>query len=84
MTTDIAVLERAVIVMAVCMAIQTLLFVASAVAGFIAWRRASEALVAARSAAEAQVVELRGHLERITAPRPSTRRSRMCVTQWAR
>ena len=53
MTTDIAVLERALIVMAVCVVIQTLLFVAAGVGAFIAWRRASAALVEAKAAAEA-------------------------------
>jgi hypothetical protein len=67
MTTDIAVLERALMVMAVCLVVQTLLFVAAGVGAFIAWRRASAALVEARAAAEAQVAELRGHLNRITA-----------------
>ena len=66
MTTDIAVLERALIVMAVCLVIQTLLFLATAVAAFIAWRRASAALVEAKAAAEAQAEELRTHLIRIS------------------
>jgi hypothetical protein len=66
MTTDIAVLERALIVMAVCLVIQTLLFLAAAVAAFIAWRRASAALVEAKAAAEAQAAELRTHLIRIS------------------
>lgn len=51
--------------MAIAMAIQTLLFVGAAVGAFIAWRRASEALVEARAAAEAQVAELRGYLDRM-------------------
>jgi hypothetical protein len=67
MTTDIAVLERALIVMAVCLAIQTLLFLAAGVGAFIAWRRATAALQEARAAAQAQVVELRAQLNRITA-----------------
>ena len=66
MTTDIAVLERALIVMAVCLVIQTVLFLAAGVGAFVAWRRASAALVEARVAAEAQVAELRAHLIRIT------------------
>lgn len=66
MTTDIAVLERAVIVMAISLVIQTLLFMAAAVSAFIAWRRASEALVAAKAAAEAQAAELRAHILRIS------------------
>lgn len=66
MTTDIAVLERALIVMAVCLVIQTLLFVAAGVGAFVAWRRASAALVEAKAVAEAQVAELRAHLIRIS------------------
>ena len=75
MTTDIAVLERALIVMAVCLAIQTLLFVAAGVGAFIAWRRASEALVQARALAEAQALELHGHLSRITGTVEETARA---------
>ena len=67
MTTDIAVLERALIVMAVCLAIQTLLFLAAGVGALIAWRRATAALQETRAAAEAQVQELRAQLNRITA-----------------
>ncbi len=67
MTTDTAALETALIVMAICMAIQTLLLLGAAVGAYIAWRRASEALTEARAAAEAQVRELRGHLEHVSA-----------------
>ncbi len=67
MTTDIAVLERAVVVMAICMAVQTLLFIAAAVAGVNAWRRTTEALVQARLAAEAQIAEMHRYLDRISA-----------------
>ena len=66
MTTDIAVLERALVVMAVCLVIQTLLFVAAGIGAFIAWRRAAAALVEAKAAAEAQAAELRAQLIRIT------------------
>jgi hypothetical protein len=66
MTTDIAVLERALIVMAVCLVIQTLLFVSAGVGAFVAWRRASAALVEAKAAAEAQAAELCLHLIRIS------------------
>lgn len=66
MTTDIAVLERALVVMAVCLVVQTALFVSAAVGAFIAWRRASAALVDAKAAAEAQAAELRLHLIRIS------------------
>ena len=67
MTTDIAVLERALVVMAASMTVQTLLFIGFAIAGFVAWRRASAALVEARAAADAQVIELRGYLDRMSA-----------------
>lgn len=67
MPTDTAVLERALIVMAVCLVIQTALFIAAAVGGYIAWRRAAYALAEAKAMAETQAVELRGHLNRISA-----------------
>jgi hypothetical protein len=65
MTTDTAVLERALVIMAIAMSIQTLLFVGAAVGAFMAWRRASAALIEAREKAEAQVAELRGYLDRM-------------------
>ena len=67
MTTDTAVLEGALTVMAISMAIQTLLFIAAAVAGFVAWRRTTEALAEAKAKAEAQVAELRVYLDRMAA-----------------
>lgn len=67
MTTDTAVLEGALIVMAVSMAVQTLLFIAAAVAGVVAWRRTTDALTEARAKAEAQVAELRVYLDRLAA-----------------
>ena len=67
MTTDTAVLERAVTVMAICMAIQTVLFVSGAIAAFIAWRRVSVAVAEARAMTEAQLVELRGYLDHLSA-----------------
>jgi septal ring factor EnvC (AmiA/AmiB activator) len=75
MTTDIAVLEQALMVMAVCLVIQTLLFVAAAIGGFVAWRRASTALEQAKAMAEAQAAELRAHLNRITASIEETARA---------
>ncbi len=75
MTTDIAVLERALIVMAVCLVVQTLLFVAAAIGGFVAWRRASAALEQGKAMAEAQAAELRAHLNRITASIEETARA---------
>ena len=65
MTTDIAVLERAVIVMAICMAIQTALMVGVAIAAFIAWRRTTTALAEVSARTEAQVAELRAYLDRM-------------------
>lgn len=65
MPTDIAVLERAIVVMAICMALQTLLFIAGAFAAFVAWQRASQALVEAKAATEAQVAELRTYIDRM-------------------
>lgn len=62
MTTDTAVLERAVVVMAICMAIQTVMFIAAAVGGFVAWRRTTVAVREARAAVDAQIAELRTHL----------------------
>ena len=67
MTTETAVLENAVIVMAVCMAIQTVLLLGVAIGGLVAYRRASEALVEAKRAADVQIGELRAHLERVSA-----------------
>jgi hypothetical protein len=75
MTTDIAVLERAVVVMAVCLAIQTLLFVGAGVGAFLAWRRASEALIEAKALAQTQAAEFQAHLARITATVEDTARA---------
>jgi hypothetical protein len=75
MTTDIAVLERAVVVMAVCLAIQTLLFVAAGIGAFVAWRRASLALSEAKTLAQAQAAELHAHLSRITGTVEETARA---------
>ena len=65
MPTDTAVLERALVVMAVAMSIQTLLFIGAAVGAFIAWRRAATSLEEARAKAETQVAELRVYLDRM-------------------
>ena len=66
MPTDTAVLERALVVMAIAMSIQTLLFLGAAVGAFIAWRRAAAAIEDAKVKAEAQVAELRAYLDRVT------------------
>jgi hypothetical protein len=65
MTTDTVVLERALIVMAISMVVQTLLFTGAAVVAFIAWRRTAAALADAKDRAEAQVAELRVYLDRM-------------------
>ena len=67
MPTDTAVLERALVIMAIAMSVQTLLFVGAALAAFMAWRRASTALVEAREKAETQLAELRVYLDRMAA-----------------
>ena len=66
MPTDIAVLERAVVVMAICMGIQTLLMLTGAVAAFVAWRRAADGAAELRSLVEAQAQDLRQHLGRMS------------------
>ena len=65
MPTDTAVLERALVVMAVAMSIQTLLFIGAAVGAFFAWRRAAMALEEAKAKAETQLAELRMYLDRM-------------------
>ena len=67
MTTDIAVVERALMVMAIAISVQTFVCIVAAVAAVVAWRRASNALLEARVAAETQALELRGQLDRISA-----------------
>src|SRR5262245_32274361 len=75
MTTDTAVLERALMVMAVSMVIQTLLFMAAAAAAFVAWRRTTVALADARLKAEAQLMEFRGHIDRLAITVEETARA---------
>jgi hypothetical protein len=66
MTADTAVLERALMVMAICMAIQTVLFAGGALVAFVAWRRATVALADAKATTEAQLIVLRSYLDRIS------------------
>jgi len=75
MTTDTAVLERALVVMAIAMSVQTLLFIGAAVAAFIAWRRTSEAIAEAKASAEAHVAELRLYLDRLSLTVDETARA---------
>lgn len=75
MTTDTAVLERALVVMAIAMSIQTLLFIGAAVAAFVAWRRAAVAIEDAKLKAEAQVAELRAYLDRMAVTVDETARA---------
>jgi hypothetical protein len=67
MTTDTAALETALIVMAICMVIQTVMFIGLAVGAYIAYRRAGEALAEVKLSAEAHIDELRGQVQRIAA-----------------
>ena len=75
MTTDTVVLERALVVMAISMALQTLLFTGVAVAAFVAWRRTSAAFADAKEKAEAQIAELRVQLERMAITVDETARA---------
>jgi hypothetical protein len=62
-----AVLERALTVMAICMAVQTVLCVSTAIVAFVVWRRASLALAEAKASTEAQLRELHSYLDRMAA-----------------
>jgi hypothetical protein len=75
MPTDTVVLERALVVMAIAISVQTLLFIGVAVGAFLAWRRASAALVEAKARAEAQVAELRVYLDRLSVTVDETARA---------
>ena len=75
MTTDTAVLERALVVMAIAMSVQTLLFIVAAVGAFIAWRRTTEAVAEAKARAEAHVAELRVYLDHLSLTVDETARA---------
>jgi hypothetical protein len=49
MTTETAVMEQALVVMAVAMSLQTLLFMGAAIGAGVAWRKASRELALLRS-----------------------------------
>jgi hypothetical protein len=53
--------------MAICMAIQTVLCVGASIALFVAWRRASAAAAEAKAMADAQLAEMRRHLDRMSS-----------------
>ena len=75
MTTDTAVLERALVVMAVAMSVQTLLFIGAAVAAFVAWRRTTVAVAEAKAQALAHIAELRVYLDRLSITVDETARA---------
>jgi len=66
MTTDTAVMEQALIVMAIAMSVQTLLFVGAAIGAFVAWRKAARAIDDATVTMNAQIAHLRAHVDRIS------------------
>lgn len=66
MTTDTVVMERALIVMAVAMSLQALLFVGAAIGAFIAWRKATQAFEETKQAMNLQIAHLRAHVDRIS------------------
>lgn len=59
MTTDIVLTERALIVMAVCLAIQTLMMLGGGLAAFFAYRNA-------KAAVDEKMVELQARIDRIS------------------
>jgi len=67
MTTDTAGLETVLIVMAVCMVVQTLMFIGVAVGAYMAYRRAEAALAEVKLSAQGHIDELRGQVQRIAA-----------------
>jgi t-SNARE complex subunit (syntaxin) len=52
--------------MAICMAIQTLMFIAAAIGGLMAWRKTTAAVEEAKLVVNAQLVELRAHLAHLS------------------
>lgn len=66
MTTDISVIEQALVAMAIAMGVQTLLLVAAAIGAFVAWRQANRKMAEATLAMHQEIVFLRGHVDRIS------------------
>ena len=65
MTTEIAVVERALVVMAIALTMQTLLLIGAAIGAFVAWRKANQALEQAKQSLNTQIAYLREHVDRI-------------------
>ncbi len=59
-------MERALVVMAIAMSVQTLLFVGAAIGAFVAWRKASLAFEETKTHMNAQIAHLRTHVDRIS------------------
>jgi len=66
MTTDTAVIEQALVAMAIAMCVQALLFVGLAIGAFVAWRQANRAMEEARLVMQQEIAFLRGHVDRIS------------------
>lgn len=66
MTTDTAVMEQALVVMAIAMSAQTLLLLGAAIGAYVALRKANLAFENARIGLNARVDELRVHLDRLS------------------
>ncbi len=65
MTTDIAVVERALMVMAAALTVQTLLFVAAAIGALFAWRKANQAFDEAKDSLNGQIEYLKAHVDHL-------------------
>jgi len=59
-------MERALIVMAIAMSLQALLFVGAAIGAFIAFRRAGQAFEEAKNGLNSQIAYLRAHVDRLS------------------
>jgi len=59
-------MERALIVMAIALSVQALLFVLAAIGALVAFRRASAAFEETRTAMNLQIAHLRMHVDRIS------------------
>lgn len=66
MTTDTAVMEQALIVMAIALSVQTLLLLGAALGAVIAWRRAMQVVDETKVTVNAQIAHLRAQVDRIS------------------